>query len=181
MTEDWISITEASHRLSQSGDIVERSSLSRYIQQHAEALPIKKDGNARLVDYNILVEHRQKNIRVISPENFEIKNKFKGSQADGMARKVLADAEIREMELAERRKILTRTVEVDRAGRDAISLMQSSFDRAVETVAAEASLKYEWDERTARIVLKTFAKVGLENFNRVILERLNDFKTTETS
>ncbi|MBX8828054.1 hypothetical protein HBA93_20840, partial [Ochrobactrum sp. SFR4] len=84
--------------------------------------------------------------------------RFSGSQSDGAARKAQADAELREMDLAERRKILTKTAEVDQAGRDAIALMQSAFERAIETEAASASVKFGFDERTMRIVFKTFMR-----------------------
>lgn len=179
--EEWISITEAARRLSALGDQVERSTLSRYLKQHSEALPLRVEGKASLVEFSALREHRKENIRIASmpielrPQtgNHSQPSRFPNSRADGAARKAVADAEIREMELEERRKNLTPSMEVDAAGRDAVALMQSAFERAVEPSAATANVKYGWDERTARIVLKSFMRTGLEVFNRLILERLD--------
>ncbi len=149
---DWISISEAATRLTAMGDPVERSTLSRYLKQHAEAIELRDDGKARLVEFNTLVAHRNENIRIrVAPPttrtiaaqgNFNHAPRFSGSQSDGAARKAQADAELREMDLAERRKTLTKVSEVDRAGRDAVALMQSAFERALETEAANASVKY---------------------------------------
>lgn len=178
---EWLSVTEAAARLSASGDPVDRSTLSRYLSQHAEALPTRVEGKSRLVELGALAAHRSENIRIRSmpPElrpgrgQTVQPRRFAGSQSDGAARKAQADAEMREMDLAERRGELTPTAEVDEAGRDAIALMQSAFDRAVETEAAAVSVRYGWDERTARLAFKSFARRGIEVFNREIANRLD--------
>lgn len=179
---EWLSVTEAAARLSASGDPVDRSTLSRYLSQHAEALPTRVEGKARMVEFGALAVHRSENIRIRSmpPEvrpgqrgAAMLPRRFAGSQSDGAARKAQADAEMREMDLAERRGELTPTAEVDQAGRDATALMQSAFDRAIETEAATLAVRYGWDERTARLALKTFARRGLEVFNREIAARLD--------
>jgi hypothetical protein len=41
---EWISITEAAQRLTAAGDPVDRSTLSRYLKQHSEALQLKPSG-----------------------------------------------------------------------------------------------------------------------------------------
>jgi hypothetical protein len=179
---EWISITEAAARLSSAGDHVDRSTLSRYVTQYAEALPTRREGKSNLVEFAALVEHRSQNIRLrkapttIHPATkpgARRDNRFRGTQSDGLARKVNAEAEIKEMDLAERRGDLTPTAEVDQAGRDAVALMQSAFDRAVETEAAALSVRYGWEERVTRLALKGFARRGLEIFNREIRERLD--------
>lgn len=182
--EEWISITEAARRLCALGDQVERSTLSRYLDQHAEALPKRIEGKSSLVNILALQAHRQENIR-IAPMPSESRSppsggsRFPNSRADGAARKVNADAEIRELDLEERRKNLTPTAEVDQAGRDAVALMLGAYERAVESTAATASIKYGWEERTTRIVLKDFMRTGLEVFNRTILERLDEMMAQE--
>lgn len=193
MDEEWISITEAAARLTQAGDRIDRSTLSRYLKQHSEALPLKADGKSNLVDFVALCAHRGENIRIRTvaqapavsqrgqsslPYGTETP-RFKGSQSDGTARKAQADAELREMDLAERRKELTSVAEVDQGARDAIALMQSAFERAVEGEAATLSMKYGWDERTARVALKGFAKHGLSVFNNEILKRLDAMRRRE--
>lgn len=190
MDEDWISITEAAKRLTAVGDHVDRSTLSRYLKQHAEALPLKPDGKSNLVDYVALVAHRGENIRIRAippvaaagpqrPAAAQPGTRFAGSQSDGAARKAQADAELREMDLAERRKELTPVSEVDQAGRDAVAMMQSAFERAIESEAQTLSLKYGWDERVVRLALKNFAKAGLAVFNRQVLEKLDAMRRRE--
>ncbi|MBO9125471.1 MULTISPECIES: hypothetical protein [unclassified Rhizobium] len=186
MDEEWISITEAAARLSAGGDRVDRSTLSRYLKQHAEALPLKPDGKSNLVDFVALAEHRGENVRIRSlplplPQSetrsagssASPSGRFSGTQSDGAARKAQADAELREMDLAERRKELTPFAEVDQAGRDAVAMMQSAFERAIETEASTLSLKYGWEERIVRLALKNFSKAGLAVFNRQVLEKLD--------
>jgi len=180
---EWVSITEAAARLSDAGDAVDRSTLSRYVTQYAEALPTRREGKSNLVDFDALVTHRRENIRLrksasdarhaARPQSRQMQGRFAGTQSDGLARKVNAEADIKEMDLAERQGSLTPTTEVDQAGRDAVALMQAAFERAVETEAATLSVRYGWDERLARIALKGFAKRGLEVFNREIRERLD--------
>ncbi|WP_292212740.1 hypothetical protein [Mesorhizobium sp.] len=182
---EWISITDAAARLSAAGDRIDRSTLSRYLKQHSEALPTREEGKSHLVEYGALVAHRGENIRLRNippvaglapglgnPKGRPV-SRFAGSQSDGQARKAQADAEMREMDLAQRRGELTPTAEVDKAGRDAIALMQSAFERAIDSEAASLSVKYGWDERVARIALKAFVRVGLDDFNREIRERLD--------
>lgn len=182
-TEEWTSITDAAQRLSDLGDHVDRSTLSRYLKQHAEALPLKPDGKSNLVEFGALRQHRSENVR-LKPSPARARDpgpaasrpgagRFAGSQSDGLARKAQADAEMREMDLAKRRGELTPTFEVDRAGRDAIALMQSAFDRAVESEAATLNVRYGWEERLVRIALKAFAGKGLEVFNRQMLELID--------
>jgi hypothetical protein len=212
-TEEWLSITEAAARLTMAGDQVDRSTLSRYVSQHAEAIETRRQGKANLVEFGALARHRGENVRLRRP-GFGFgggewggpgagghagqggshavgtgaaaagakgaggayrpgAHAPRGTQADGLARKINADAEMRELDLAKRRGELTPTVEVDRAGRDAIALMLAAFDRAVETEASSLSVRYGWDERVTRIALKGFAKRGLEVFNREIRERLD--------
>jgi hypothetical protein len=185
--EEWISITDAATRLSEVGDHVDRSTLSRYLSQHAEALPTKREGKSNLVEFGALRQHRSENIR-LKPSPSRARDlgpldrgatarqqagRFAGSQSDGLARKAQADAEMREMDLALRRGELTPTSEVDRAGRDAIALMQSAFERAVEAEAATLNVRYGWEERLVRIALKAFTSKGLEVFNREMLKLID--------
>ena len=191
MDEDWISITEAATRLTASGDKVDRSTLSRYLKQHAEALPLKPDGKSNLVEFGALVSHRSENIRIralpfLAPAgapaaspSAPAASRFAGTQADGAARKVNADAEMREMELARRKRQLTIVAEVDKAGRDAVALMMSAFERAIEPEAANTALKNGWDERKVRVGLKSFMKSGLDVFHREVLNRLDEMRRSD--
>ena len=179
---EWISITDAAARLTAAGDAIERSALSRYVSQHGQALATKREGKANLIEFNALVAHRTENVRLRKPKlplvagpaaSSQPGSRFKGSQSDGTARKAQADAEMREMDLAERRGELTVVNEVDKAGRDAVALMQSAFDRAIDTEAATASVKYGWDERLVRLLLKGFARKGVDVFHSETLKYLD--------
>lgn len=185
-TEDWVSITEAANRLTATGDVVDRSTLSRYLKQHGEALQVRPDGKSNLVEFGALAAHRRENIRLRPISDVPMVHgkkmappRFQGSQSESVARKALADAEWREMDLAKRRGQLTLVDEVDRGGRDAIALMQSAFEQAVEAEAASLALKYAWDERTIRVALKTFARRGIEVFNREVLKRIEEMRRGE--
>ncbi|MFG1332033.1 hypothetical protein V5F41_12375 [Xanthobacter autotrophicus] len=188
MSEEWVSITEAAERLSAAGDHVDRSTLSRYLKQHSDALPLQRAGKSNLVDINALVAHREENIRIRTAPAGPVSlgtptatppRRFAGTQADGASRKMLADAELRELTLAEKRRQVTPVSEVDKAGRDAVALMQSAFDQAVETDAAQFAMKFGWDERHLRITLKQFARRGLDVFHREMLEHLEEMRRAE--
>ncbi|AVT76625.1 hypothetical protein RPPS3_25620 [Rhodopseudomonas palustris] len=188
---EWLSITDAAKRLTAEGDAVDRSTLSRYVSQHAEALATRRDGKSNLVELGALRLHRNENVRLrravpmpsspqqASPSSSPSGSRFPGSQADGAARKAQADAEMRELDLAERRGELTPVSEVDKAGRDAVALMMSAFDRALDSEAASASVKYSWDERIVRLVLKAYARRGLDVFHGEVLKMLDGIDRAE--
>lgn len=185
MDANWISITDAAARLNSAGDPVDRTTLSRYLKQHAEALPTRREGRSNLVEFGALAAHRAENIRIRGAAAAPVVTaatvmpgqgtRFKGSQSEGAARKAQADAELREMDLAERRGELTAVDEVDKAGRAAIAMMQSAFERAIDSDAARASVKYSWDERLVRLVLKGFVRNGIDEFHREVLKYLDGF------
>lgn len=180
MREEWLSITDAAERLTAAGDNVDRSTLSRYLKQHAEALPLRRDGKSNLVEFEALVAHRGENVRLrTAPRAIDHKpgrTQFVGSQADGAARKAIADAELREMDLAERRRELTLVSEVEQGGRDAVALMQSALEQAMEEKARAAALKYGWDERQVRATLRDFGRRGMDVFHREILSALDKIR-----
>ena len=192
MDGDWVSITEAAARLTASGDRIDRSTLSRYLKQHAEALPKRPDGKANLVEFEALAAHRSENVRIRAMPA-EVRpaapgrpaapaaTRFAGSQSDGAARKAQADAALREMDLAERVAKTTLVSEVDRAGRDAVALMQSAFDRAYESEAASLSIKYGWDERMVRVALKAFVRRGTDIFHRELTQRIDAMKRPKST
>ncbi len=183
--EEWVTLTEATSRLNASGDRLLISTLSRYMVQHSEALPTRIDGRTKLVDFIALAAHRAENVRLRSDVASAARHALggatpsaassrrAGTQSEGAARKITAEAEMRELDLAQRRGELTPTAEVDQAARDAVALMMATFDRSVETEAAQLSIRYGWDERVARIALKAFVKTGLATFNAAVRERLD--------
>lgn len=191
MNDDWLPIAEAARRLTAAGDVISQSALSRYLQKHSDNIPMRETARAKLVNMDALAGHRSENIRVAGQAGFQAAITAARSFADVVApqlppsmagqrqalspsaRKATAEAEIKEMDLALRRGELVPTAEVKAACMDSIALMKTAFDRALEKAAAEASLKWGWDERQARVALKSFAKSGLETFHVKTVEYLD--------
>lgn len=180
MSEEWISITEAARRLSAAGDVVDRSTLSRYISQHAEALPTKREGKSNLVEFATLAQHRSENVRLqqsrravepVAP--IPAAGPSVPTQISAAARDKEAAAALRELELARELRQITSIREVSDAAQTSIVLMRSAFERAVEGEAATLALKHGWDERKVRLALKAFAHTGVEVFHREMLGRLD--------
>lgn len=185
--DDWISISDAALRLSDGGDIISRPALSRYLKQHAEALPLKPAGKSNLVEFGALVAHRGENIRIRAMPN-ELRpadarrpvRRFEGSQADGNAVKAQFDGKIRALEYAKLVKDVVPVREVDNAARDALALMKAAFDRSYQNAAETLSGKYGWDERTVRVALKYFAGIGLGVFHKEIVKRIDELTKEPT-
>lgn len=178
---DWISITDAAKLLCAAGDMVDRSTLSRYVSQHAEALPTRREGKSNLIEFAVLAQHRGENVRLqaqprraqVEPTAERPADPNKLTQANATARDREAVAQLRELDLAERLAKVTSVAEVADAGQSALVMMRNAFERAVESEAAALSLKYGWDERVVRVSLKSFANVGIDVFHRELLTRLD--------
>ena len=178
---EWISITDAAKLLCAAGDLVDRSTLSRYVSQHAEALPTRREGKSNLIEFAVLAQHRADNVRLqMAPRRAEAEptperpaDPNRLTQANASARDKEAVAQMRELDLAERLGRVTSVTEVADAGQSALVMMRNAFERAVESEAAALSLKYGWDERVVRVSLKSFANVGIDVFHRELLTRLD--------
>lgn len=186
MSEEWISITDAARRLTAAGDVVDRSTLSRYVSQHAEALPTRREGRSNLVEYETLARHRAENIRlqqpkssVATPTAAPVAGPRPPTQISAAARDKEAAAALRELELARELRQITSVREVADAAQTAIIRMRGAFERAVEGEAATLALRHGWDERKVRLALKGFAQAGLEVFHREMLDRLDALQRAE--
>jgi len=181
MSEEWISITDAAKRLSSAGDVVDRSTLSRYVSQHAEALPTKREGKSNLIEFGTLARHRAENIRLQQsrrpieavPAAAPDAGPRLPTQISAAARDKEASAALRELELARELRQITSVREVADAAQTAIVRMRGAFERAVEGESGSLALKHGWDERKVRLALKAFAQSGLEVFHREMLGRLD--------
>lgn len=181
MSEVWISITDAAKRLTAAGDVVDRSTLSRYVSQHAEALPTKREGKSNLIEFGTLAQHRAENIRLqqsrrtveVAPAAAPDAGPRLPTQISAAARDKEAAAALRELELARELRQITSVREVADAAQTAIVRMRGAFERAVEGEAGSLALKHGWDERKVRLALKNFAQAGLEVFHREMLGRLD--------
>lgn len=181
-----VSISDAAFRLTALGDKIDRTTLSRYLKQHAPTLPLTVSGRERLVEFEALLAHRRENIRISTPTLGSIASetpsqegaiqpakRFAGSEIDATGRLRMAQARDAELDLAERLKQVTPVAEVDRAGRDAVALMRAAMERAVEAEADRLNLRYGWDARVARLALKDFARVGIDVFHREVMKEID--------
>lgn len=186
MSEDWVSITDAARRLTAAGDVVDRSTLSRYVSQHAEALPTKREGRSNLIEYGNLAQHRAENIRLQQsrrapdvPAPVADSGARGPTQISAAVRDKEAAAALRELSLARELREVTSVREVADAGETAVVMMRSGFERAIDSEASALSLKHGWDERKVRLALKSFANAGVEIFHRELLERLDAMQRAE--
>lgn len=89
-------------------------------------------------------------------------------------RKAAAEAAMAEMKMAQMAGTLVEASSVDRECRNAVALMNASFEKAVTAIAEEASSKYGFDEKTMRKLLKKFRVEGLSVFNQKMLALQSD-------
>ncbi len=172
MSTDVVSLTEAARRLTELGDAVERSTLSRYVQKHADALFPQRQGKQTVIDFGRLRLHRQQNIRLdqSAPEPRAPPGYGQPSRNDAQARNQIAQAQMRELDLAERKKELVPVNEVQEAAREAITRMRTSFDLAVNEAAEQIAANFGGEARIARPHLKAMIRSGLDRFARDMTE-----------
>lgn len=154
-----VSITEAATRLTEGGDRVDRSTLSRYVARYASALNPSKLGRETVVDFDKLRTHRSENIRLDSkPLARTI------AKADSQARKLDADAKMRELDLAEREGKITLRSEVAEAAREAVAALRSSLEASVNETAEQIAHATASEPRLIRPALRKMAAKGFEAF-----------------
>lgn len=173
-----VTLRDAVAMLAKRGDVVSKSALSRYLKQHAEALPVERVGRDLFLDFELLANHRAENIRLIdaSPRaalpatGAGPKPQRSSTQAEGAARKVAAEAEIKELQLAKEKGLLTPTAEVEEAAREAVTQMRAAFELAVNATAEQIAARLGGEARLVRPLLKKMIRDGLEEFSRAMSE-----------
>lgn len=171
---DRVTLRDAVGRLAQRGDHVSKSALSRYLKQHAEALPVEREGRDLFLDFEQLARHRAENIRLVDaaprPAVRSAGSPRSSSQAEGAARKVTAEAEIKELQLAKEKGLLTPTAEVQEAARDAVTQLRAALELAVNQAAEQIASRLGGEARLVRPLLKNMVRAGLEEFARAMTE-----------
>lgn len=147
----WCSQSEAARRLTLAGDDVSQQQLSRYLDTWPE-IPRKggENGQAMLVDFTALAEHRRQNIRVQ-----EAKEKPEADDAAGAElrlRERRANAELREFELAKARGEVIARATVQRGVQAAAVALEQTM-RATRHARAER-LEAATDTRAKVIALE---------------------------
>lgn len=171
---DKVSLVDAVAYLAARGDAVERSTLSRYLKQHADAIEVAKSGRATLVDPEALFEHRRENIRLKdsrAPAGVQSAGQEQNrTQATSVARKAEADAQIKELQLAKELKLLTPTAEIEEIAREAVAQMRGAFDTALNQTSELIAARLGGDARAVRPILKGMVRAGLTEFSRAMGE-----------
>ena len=160
---EMVSLSKAAELLTAAGDAVDRTSLSRYVSRHADALSPVQQGRSTLVDLALLKRHRKENIRLTSDAK-----PFDGarSKVDESKAKIRVDRQIRELELGRQLKALTLVSEVQAAGTAAIAAMRSAYALAVNDVAESMALALGSEARLVRPHLRALETKALDAFVR---------------
>ena len=170
-----VTLKDALARLAEAGDVVSKPTLSRYLDQHAEAIASEREGRNRFVDFEALARHRAENIRLqdAAPRTQATQAPIRPrsrTQAESAARKITAEAEIKELQLAREKGLLVSVVEVQDASRDAVTQMRAAFDLAVNATSEAIASKLGGEARLVRPLLKAMIRAGLEEFARAMAE-----------
>lgn len=171
-----VTLKAAVAMLNERGDGVSKSALSRYLKQHAEAIAVEREGRDLFLDFEILARHRAENIRLaqpaapVRPAGRVMPQPQRGTQAEGAARKVAAEAEIKELQLAKEKGLLTPAAEAQEAAREAVTQMRAAFDLAVNHAAEQVAARFGGEARLVRPLLKQMIRGGLEDFSRAMAE-----------
>lgn len=154
-----VSITEAATLLTADGDPIDRSTLSRYVSRWAVALGPAKLGRETVVDYEKLKLHRAENIRLDAKPLVKTVTK-----SDSQARKLDADARLRELDLAEREGKITLRSEVAEAAQVAVAELRAALDAAVNDAAEQIGHAVGSEPRLIRPALRKMVAKGFEAF-----------------
>ena len=169
-----VNLRRAREMLAESGDVVDQSTLSRYIAKYADDLDPQRDGRETTIDFETLALHRRENITPAataapssSPASIASTSIAKG-RAHEASLNIRAQRQIRELELASRLGELTPTREVRAAAAEATSALRNAFALALNDSAAALAHAFNLEPRLVRPFLKTFEKNGLEAFARAL-------------
>lgn len=165
---DLVSISELHRRLTEAGQKTNRSTLSRYVTRYADALNPVRQGRDTLVSFSAFVAHRGENLNVADEAPYA--ERKQGAAAK--ARKEEADAGIREIDLAERRGLLTSVTEVRAAGLEAIAKMSGAFDIALQDTAERLASATGADPRIIRPHLRKLKEQAFDEFRRSLTASL---------
>ena len=168
-----VNLTRAAELLTESGDRVTRSTLSRYVKSHADALMPTIAGGQTFVDFEALAAHRRENIRLDLSEAKPPKPaaSLDSSRADEAAMNIRAQRLLRNLDIAERVKLVVPRVEVEDAARDAVSAMRNALALASSDTASAIATAIGCEDRLVRPHLRAFERRALENFIRNLTDR----------
>lgn len=170
--QDRVSLSQAVEMLAGVGDVVGLPSLSRYVKAHADALDAVTEGRKILVDFETLRRHRAENVfrPAPSPPAPVVSDVGTASRSEEAAGNLRAQRRLRELELAEREKILTPRREVEEAAVVAVSALKNAFSLALAETAETIAAAVGCEARLIRPHLRSFERKGLEAFIRTLID-----------
>jgi hypothetical protein len=168
--EGRVNLARARELLSEQGDIVGQSSLSRYVTKYADDLEPQRDGRELTVDFETLANHRRENINraAPAPSSSPASVAISKGRAHEASLNIRAQRQIRELELASRLGELTPTREVQRAAAEAMSALRNAFALTLNDTASAIANAFNLEPRLIRPYLKAHEKNGLEAFARAL-------------
>lgn len=186
-----VSIADCAKMLTEAGDKIDRSALSRYCDTHG--LKVGKEGRSTLVDFEAVKAHRAGNyqrevmsggqlpLAPVAPVPAPTAQAVIASMPEHRQLKAVALRQALREE-AEEEGRLTPTDQVDAGAAEAIVEMRSAFAAVradfAERLAAELQLPPD-KVRTLRAGLKRFERVGQERFARRIAQALRAGNETQ--
>jgi hypothetical protein len=172
VTVPRVSLKRARELLAERGDLVEQSTLSRYVAKYADALDPQRDGRETTVDFETLAKHRRENVNRAEPGSPATTSpSIQRGRADEAALNIRAQRQMRELEIAERIGALTPTREVRSAAVEALSALRNAFALSLNDSASALANAFNLEPRLVRPYLKAFEKNGLDAFARALIEK----------
>ena len=171
MGETRVNLRRARELLAERGDVVDQSTLSRYVTKYADDLNPIRDGRETTIDFETLVLHRHENINraASAPSSAPASVSISKGRANEAALNIRAQRQMRELEIAERIGALTPTREVRAAAAEAMSALRNAFALALNDSAAVIANVCGVEPRVVRPHLKAFEKKGLDAFARALV------------
>jgi hypothetical protein len=164
-----VSLTRAAELLTEAGDVVERSTLSRYIAKHADALNPARQGRETVINFEALAQHRKENIRLAVAPSTKPYAQVR-ARSDEAAANLRAQRRLRELELGRQEGLLILKSDAEEAAHSAVSALRSALALALNDTADVIASVTGSEVRLVRPHLRAFEKKGLDQFVRVLAD-----------
>lgn len=181
MTE-IVTVSDAARRLGEMGDVVSSSVLQRYIRTHG--IRTFKSKNKTMLSLAELVSHRRGNPKCPGGRNLPAILPGKGgsdvppmieagylqppSEHDGKARKVAAEATLKELELAKRQGLLLERAKVEDAAADAVGGMIATLLGQMNVTAESIAEITRHEPRFIRPLLRKMVDDAVAEFRKTL-------------
>ena len=176
-----VTVSDAARRLAEMGDQVTLQVLGRYIRTHG--IRTFKNKNRTMLSLAELVSHRRNNPKCPGGRNLPAMASGRGgdvppmieagylqppSEADGKARKVAAEANLKELELARRQGLLLERSKVEEAAADAIGGMTATLLGQMNVTAEAIAEVTRHEPRFIRPLLRKMVDDAVAEFRKTL-------------